>query len=116
MLEGQDIHFDIVGPIGIARDIVDSAPSNITFCGSVSRDLAADYYRKADVFVLPTLSDGFAITQLEAMAYGLPVITTPHCGKVVTEGRRALSFRFAMPKLLPRPSCVLPKTENWRQG
>jgi len=87
MLEGHEIHFDIVGPIGIAREIVDSAPSNMTFCGSVSRDLAADYYRKADVFVLPTLSDGFAITQLEAMAYGLPVITTPHCGKVVKEGR-----------------------------
>jgi len=87
ILEGHEIHFDIVGPIGIAREIVDSAPSNMTFCGSVSRDLAADYYRKADVFVLPTLSDGFAITQLEAMAYGLPVITTPHCGKVVTEGR-----------------------------
>jgi len=87
ILEERDIHFDIVGPIGIAREIVDSAPSNMTFCGSVSRDLAADYYRKADVFVLPTLSDGFAITQLEAMAYGLPVITTPHCGKVVTEGK-----------------------------
>lgn len=87
MLEGQDVHFDIVGPIGISREIVDAAPSNMTFCGSVSRDLAADYYRKADVFMLPTLSDGFAITQLEAMSYGLPVITTPHCGKVVEDGR-----------------------------
>jgi glycosyltransferase involved in cell wall biosynthesis len=38
------------------------------------------------VFVLPTLSDGFAITQLEAMAYGLPVVTTPCCGEVVTDG------------------------------
>jgi glycosyltransferase involved in cell wall biosynthesis len=38
------------------------------------------------VFVLPTLSDGFAITQLEAMAHGLPVVTTPNCGRVVTDG------------------------------
>ena len=44
------------------------------------------YYRQADVFVLPTISDGFAITQVEAMARGLPVIITPNCGQVVTPG------------------------------
>ncbi|NRB76768.1 MAG: glycosyltransferase family 4 protein, partial [Verrucomicrobiales bacterium] len=33
-----------------------------------------------------THSDGFAITQLEAMAHGLPVIATPCCGDVVEEG------------------------------
>ncbi|MEJ0090088.1 MAG: glycosyltransferase family 4 protein [Limisphaerales bacterium] len=38
------------------------------------------------MFVLPTLSDGFALTQLEAMAQGLPVVTTPCCGEVVTDG------------------------------
>ena len=45
-----------------------------------------ELYRTADAFVLPTISDGFAITQLEAMSYGLPVITTPNCGDVVTPG------------------------------
>ena len=54
----------------------------------VTRDMAeaANWYRKADLFVLPTLSDGFAITQLEAMSHGLPVITTPCCGEVVSDG------------------------------
>jgi glycosyltransferase involved in cell wall biosynthesis len=87
MLEGRDIRFDIVGPIGINREAIESAPSNMAFHGSVSRDRSAALYSKADVFVLPTLSDGFAITQLEAMAYGLPVITTPNCGKVVQDGK-----------------------------
>lgn len=31
----------------------------------------------ADIFVLPTYSDGCALTVLEAMFFGLPVITTP---------------------------------------
>jgi glycosyltransferase involved in cell wall biosynthesis len=35
---------------------------------------------------LPTLSDSFALTQVEAMANGLPVIATPRCGQVVTPG------------------------------
>jgi glycosyltransferase involved in cell wall biosynthesis len=32
------------------------------------------------------MSDGFAITQLEAEAYGLPVIASKFCGKVVENG------------------------------
>jgi glycosyltransferase involved in cell wall biosynthesis len=100
LLEGREIHFDVVGPIGISRDTVESAPSNMTFHGSVSRDRAAEHYRKADVFVLPTLSDGFAITQLEAMAYGLPVITTPNCGKVVRDGINGFVVPIADAKAL----------------
>jgi glycosyltransferase involved in cell wall biosynthesis len=37
-------------------------------------------YHRADVFVLPTLHDGFGLVVAEAMACGLPVITTHACG------------------------------------
>lgn len=80
------VQIDIVGPVGIAPEKVVTAPANVRFHGSVSRDRTAAFYREADVFVLPTLSDGFALTQLEAMAHGLPVVATPHCGRVVTDG------------------------------
>ncbi len=85
-LEQENIRFDVVGPIGISERAIGSAPHNLTFHGRTSRALAAEWYAKADVFVLPTLSDGFAITQLEAMAHGLPVVTTPCCGEVVSDG------------------------------
>ena len=86
LLRTENIHFDIVGPIGISKDAVNSAPANMTFYGAVSRDRTQEFYLRADVFVLPTLSDGFAMTQLEAMARGLPVIATANCGEVVTDG------------------------------
>jgi len=86
LLKDEAIHFDVVGSIGISDDAVASAPANMTFHGPVSRDRTEEFYRTADLFVLPTLSDGFALTQLEAMAHGLPVIATPNCGEVVTDG------------------------------
>jgi glycosyltransferase involved in cell wall biosynthesis len=65
---------------------VATAPPNMKFLGRLTRDQTVDWYRKADVFILPTLSDGFAVTQVEAMAHALPVIVTPNCGQVVTDG------------------------------
>jgi glycosyltransferase involved in cell wall biosynthesis len=43
-------------------------------------------FRCADIFVLPTLAEGMALVHLEAMACGVPVITTPHCGSAVRDG------------------------------
>ncbi len=40
------------------------------------------YYHAADVFALPTRYDPFANATLEAMACGLPALTTPKCGAV----------------------------------
>jgi glycosyltransferase involved in cell wall biosynthesis len=86
LLEAERVEIEIVGQIQISEQALSGAPRNVRFHGPVSRDEAASHYRRADVFVLPTLSDGFAITQLEAMAHGLPVIATPRCGEVVTDG------------------------------
>lgn len=87
LLQNEPVHFDVVGPIGISQLAMKSTPPNLTFHGRANRDETRNWYRQIDVFVLPTISDGFAITQIEAMAYGLPVIATPNCGEVVTDGR-----------------------------
>jgi glycosyltransferase involved in cell wall biosynthesis len=59
----------------------------MSFWARLTRDQTDDVYKQADIFVLPTISDGFAVTQVEAMSKGLPVITTPNCGEVVTSGK-----------------------------
>ena len=96
-LSSTSVQIRVVGPIGITDRAIQRAPENMRFEGRVSRDRTSAMYRDADLFVLPTLSDGFAITQLEAMAHGLPVIATPRCGRVVTDGEdgRIISPRDA---------------------
>ncbi len=85
-LKNTPIEFLLAGPIGISDSVVRSFPESVKVLGRITRDQLSDIYRQAHVFVLPTISDGFAITQLEAMAHGLPVIATPNCGRVVTDG------------------------------
>lgn len=90
MLQGRNIRFLLAGPMGLSQKVVEVLPDNMKLLGRVTRDQLSKVYRQAHVFVLPTISDGFAITQLEAMAHGLPVITTPNCGRVVTNGAEGL--------------------------
>lgn len=47
--------------------------------GYVSREQLAATMARCHVHVFPTLLDGFGRNLIEAMASGLPVITTPHC-------------------------------------
>ena len=57
-----------------------------TYVGQVPRVRVRQEFLAADVFVLPTLTDSFALVHLEALASGVPVITTHACGSVVRDG------------------------------
>lgn len=114
LLLTERVHFDVVGPIAISPEAVASAPANVTFHGRVARDQIGEWYRRGDVFILPTISDGFALTQLEAMAHGLPVIATANCGDVVRHeldglivpARDAEALARAIHRYLQHPSLL----------
>jgi len=83
-LLGSPLRITVVGGESDLPNI--PIPANVDWVGRVPRHNASTFYRDADVFLLPTLSDGFALTQLEAASWKLPLIVSRHCGKVVSDG------------------------------
>lgn len=51
----------------------------VIFRGFQKKEALANYYRAADLFVLPTREDIWGLVINEAMAFGLPVVTTDKC-------------------------------------
>ncbi|MGH3873239.1 MAG: glycosyltransferase family 4 protein [Pseudonocardiaceae bacterium] len=53
---------------------------NVDVLGAVPYELAPEVYRRGEIFVSPTYAEGFSNTILEAMASGLPVVSTDVVG------------------------------------
>ena len=49
---------------------------NLEFVGAVENNALPAYYRKASAFILPSTREGMPVSILEALACGLPTITT----------------------------------------
>lgn len=56
------------------------ALSGVEFLGQVPNTELAKHYSEADVFVLPSIEEGLAMVQGEALACGCPVIASEHTG------------------------------------
>jgi glycosyltransferase involved in cell wall biosynthesis len=74
------VHEEIVPFLATCRD-----DPSIRFFGHL-REGADRYFSDSTVFVLPSITEGSAKTTYEAMAAGLPVITTQNAGSVVRDG------------------------------
>lgn len=78
--------FRFVGSVQFRESYLPTIPPNARLLGSVPRSEIQSHYEWADVFCFPSLCEGSAIVTYEAMAMGLPVITTPNAGSIVRDG------------------------------
>lgn len=73
------IDFRIIGPV---PEELKSDPfyKDLNFIGYCNKSELEVEFRNADMFVFPTLAEGFAAVLLEASSFGVPIITTNASG------------------------------------
>lgn len=89
-LPDAPIQLDVVGPVQVSVPDAVAQDPRIVLHGSVPRGNVQAYYDAADIFLFPTRSDGFGLTQLESLAAGVPIIASKNCGNVVQNGENGL--------------------------
>jgi glycosyltransferase involved in cell wall biosynthesis len=80
----------LVGPSMLSPQGLQHLRDGMEIVGAVPRADIECHYEWADALVLPTLSEGSANVVVEAMARGLPVVTTPNAGSVIEDGLNGL--------------------------
>ena len=77
---GESCALDIVGKIADEiyfeelRQLVKKYELDVTFHGFVSLEQKERLYASADIFVFPSLLEGYGMVLMEAMGYGLPIV------------------------------------------
>jgi D-inositol-3-phosphate glycosyltransferase len=107
LFEARDTAYDLVfvGPGSIPRE---GRIAGVYWVGPLDQAKICDLYRACDLFAFPAVGEIFTLVMQEAMACGLPVVTTDDpayagsitSGSVVLCHRDADSFRDAITDLL----------------
>lgn len=111
---GDAISVRLVGPSALSESAIVRIRDRMEWVGAVPRDRVDRHYRWADVFVLPTLSEGSANVCHEAMAAGLPVITTSEAGSPIIDRRDGLIVPAADTDALTAAIASLAEDPNLR--
>ena len=79
-LRNLNIELVVVGSIECNEEQIINYKNNIKFEGTKTKKEMAKVYQSADVYIIPSLFEGFSLTLFEAMASGLPVIASKNSG------------------------------------
>jgi glycosyltransferase involved in cell wall biosynthesis len=88
-LSGPSFRFTLVGPITReSAQIVHALRGKADIVGKVPQADLPRLYERSDLFLFPTIQDGYAMVLAQAKAAGLPILTTPNSAgaDIITSG------------------------------
>jgi glycosyltransferase involved in cell wall biosynthesis len=80
------VKLTIAGKVRVRPEALVPYRDLITIKGTLLHSEMPELYRAHDVYVFPSLVEGSSLSIYEALASGLPVITTPNSGSIVRDG------------------------------
>ncbi|WLT38832.1 glycosyltransferase family 4 protein [Synechocystis sp. B12] len=92
----------LVGFNNFPQHWLDHLPSTVRYIPSVPHPQLNQYYSSANVFVFPSLVEGFGLVLTEAMACGIPIIATPNTAgpDIITNGVEGFIIPIRDPEAL----------------
>jgi glycosyltransferase involved in cell wall biosynthesis len=81
------VDFVMAGYSWIPESILEKKKGRVELLGGIQREQIKNFLRDIDIFFFPSTCEGSATAVMEAMASGLPIVTTPNSGSVVRDGQ-----------------------------
>jgi glycosyltransferase involved in cell wall biosynthesis len=96
------VELDVYGSVSLPEGVKIRDLEGVRFHGPVPRERVLAAFREADLLVFPTLCDGFGLVVAEALAQGLPVLTTREAGAadLIREGENGFLMEAASVEVL----------------
>lgn len=115
----REIEVWIIGNVTTAmKPLLSGYEDRVRFFGPVPRSDLYQHYSQGSVFVLPSLEEGLALVQAQAMACGLPVIATTNTGAedLFTDGIEGFIVPIRAPEAIREKVLHLYNNPELRRG
>jgi glycosyltransferase involved in cell wall biosynthesis len=108
------------GELTEAKELANKLKINnhVEFVGWIDGELKAEIFAKSKVFCLPSYGEGLPMSILEAMSYGIPVVSTPVGGitEVVVDNKTGFIVTPGDVKMIAKKILLLLTNENVYQN
>jgi glycosyltransferase involved in cell wall biosynthesis len=116
MLKDQGFPVKVIVAGEVAQEVRKQPETQcLEFLGVLSRQAIREELARADVFCLPSLTEGSSSAIFEALASGIPVVTTASSGSVIQHGVEGLVVPERDPEAIAAAIRTIVENRNLRE-